>query len=165
MIGFDIDGTLTTLDKTVEVFNRETGKLLTPADITDYFIANNYGITQAEERYLWATHEYEINQGSLPNERIVNLFKQLAEHHPLTIITARPESMREVTYDWLHRYKIPYTKVLFGNYDKAEAFKLCKIKEFYDDRYENVLTLDNLGGSGILVNQPYNLHYDYERRI
>lgn len=165
MIGFDIDGTLTSMEKMIEVFNRETGKLLTLEDIKEYRLAINYGISNEEERRIWELFEGEIVSESTLNKQVVNLYHELSKSQPLVIITARKEKYREATINWLTRNNILYNHIEFGHDDKAEAFKRNNIEIFYDDRYENVLAMNAVGGKGILVNQPYNKHYDYHNRV
>lgn len=163
MIGFDIDGTLTTLEKTVEIFNRETGKILTMEDIKHYAIGLNYGISVEDELRIWKNHEKEMNKFSLPNERVVNHYKDLSKLQPLVIITAREESMREITLDWLKKHELVYSDIFFGDHDKTMALKKFGVHVFYDANYSNVLAMNKLGGTGILINQPYNKELNYER--
>lgn len=43
------------------------------------------------------------------------------------------------------------------------ALKKFGVHVFYDDNYSNVLSMNKLGGTGILINQPYNKELNYER--
>jgi len=63
-IGVDIDGTLTTLDIIVDIFNRETGKDLQTNNITQYDVGLCYGLSKEDSGKIWRDFTGEMIERS-----------------------------------------------------------------------------------------------------
>lgn len=170
-IGVDIDGTLTTMEVIVDVFNRETGKELRIEDIVEYDVGKCYGISKEEANSIWGNYTGEIVEKS----RVIGNLEEFmgkwefygGRESEIVIVTARPIEYRDITEEWLRRYGIEYSELYLGYSRKLEAVLRYNLSVFVDDRAETIKEIDKFGRGckGYLVDQPYNRWYQTERRI
>lgn len=130
----DIDDTLSLAGKRFELAKKSNGK-------TDWNIA----------------HDVELVKQDKPNLPMIDLAKRYKkEGFKVVILTGRPDSIREVTEEWLKRYDVEYDELYMRNksehYIKATVFKK-KIYQIYledvfcayDDDEEIIQMWNSLG--------------------
>lgn len=168
VIAYDLDGTLFSLKKTVQVFNRETNTNKKICDIKEYSFAKVYGISSNEEVNIWKNFSSEIIAGSTVNERLVLNLIEEAKENDIIIVTARDKVYRNLNRDILKHYNIPFTDIVDNVFDKYESLKKINAHKFYDDRGELIEELsktdlvDNC--ELILVDAPYNQKIPFQNR-
>lgn len=57
----------------------------------------------------------ELFRNAGPIWPVINLVKRLSDRYSIVYLTARPESVREVTLEWLKRYALPAGPVIHTN--------------------------------------------------
>lgn len=174
-IGIDIDGTLTTLDAMVNVFNRETNKKLSVNDITQYDIGTCYGLSLEESKEVWNKHEREIYTRSLPIWNLHEFIKYWRQYgqmgkkeNEIFIVTARDKKYEEVTKSWLKFNHVDYDDIYLGYEHKVDAVRQHLLDVFVDDKVENIRDIDNspyLECRAYLVDKPYNREYKTQNRV
>ena len=85
-------------------------------------------------------HDVELVKNDKPNEPMIDLAKRYKKDgFKIVIITGRPDSIREVTEEWLKKYDVGYDALYMRtekeHYIKASVFK----KKIYQIYCENVL--------------------------
>lgn len=78
---------------------------------------------------------------------------------PVAYITARPESMRDATQQWLEMHNFPGAK-LFMTHDKVGALKEVGATLHIDDRIHYVYQAQEAGIGALLMDRPHNAKYD-----
>lgn len=172
-IGIDIDGTITTMDTILGVFNRETGKNLSINDIVEYDVGKCYGLSRGDAGRIWGTFMGEIVEGSVPIKGLDTFmeywrtYKNLEGNNELYIVTARPKEFKDSTVDWLARHGVNYDEIYLGYDHKLDAVRDLGLDVFIDDKLDNIVDIDNsgLGCLAYLQDQPYNRDYRTNRRL
>jgi len=174
-VGIDIDGTLTTMDMIVTIFNRETGKNLTVDDLHEYDVGNVYGISKEEAGRIWKNHSHEMFKRHLciwDIAEFMNKWKyyKTTKSYPneIIIVTARDEVYREVTETWLKSNHIEYDEIYFGYNKKIDAVWEHRLDVLVDDKASNIQDIDRnevLDCEGFVVDRPYNRWYGTRNRI
>lgn len=145
-LAFDIDGTLCTIDKALEVFNRETGKFITPETMYAYEFKKVYELEVEHEISIWKKYTTEVALESGLNTRLVNyLHKRKKQGARIVLVTARQVEFEKQTRDWLLKHEIPFDKLYMGETDKYQTLKDEKADRFFDDKgslVENLMHTD-----------------------
>lgn len=102
----------------------------------------------------------ELSYTDIPNRAVISLINKFKYTHEILIVTARAESSREETVDWLNKYNIHYDRLIMkqSNHDAEEdglvksliIKKLIEVEEYdilfcVDDRDCCVKYLRDLG--------------------
>lgn len=174
-VGIDIDGTITTMDIMLDIFNRETGKVLTKDDITEYDIGLCYGLSKEDSGRIWVNYTKELVERSIP---IWNIYEFIegwkryktvgSKENEIVIVTARPEEYEKHTLEWLKMNKIHFDEAHFGYDRKIDAVRKLGLDVFIDDKEDNIRDIDNeidLGCIGYIADQPYNRNYKTKNRV
>lgn len=174
-IGLDLDGTLTTMDSIIDVFNRETGKKLTADDYRVYHLGEVYGMTNDELRTVWGQYEYEIYDRALPIWNLHAFMDKWRKYqtkdkkgNKIYIVTSRPEKQRGVTEQWLKRNHIKYDGLFMGYHTKLTAVVEHGLDVVVDDKAEHIQLIDKepmVDCEAFLVDRPYNRWYQTEKRV
>lgn len=174
-IGIDIDGTLTTMDIIVNIFNRETGKELTTEDLTVYNVGKCYGLNSDAAKNIWKNHSEEIFNRHLciwDVEDFLEYWEKYKtskkEKNDIYIVTARDEKFRGVTENWLKRNGIKYTELLMGYDPKINAVRENFLDVMVDDKADNIQEIDRdnwLECEAFVVDRPYNKWYGTQNRV
>ena len=174
-VGIDIDGTLTTMDMVVTIFNRETGKNLTAEDLYEYDVGNVYGISKERTIEIWKNHSHEMFKRHLCIWDIEDFMNKWRYHNTsksypneIVIVTAREEIYREVTESWLRANRINYDEIHFGYHKKIDAVWEHCLDVLVDDKADNIQDIDRneaLDCEGYVVDRPYNRWYGTRNRI
>jgi len=161
-IGIDIDDTLTKTTEIIlkyaEMFNSEYDYKLVDnmkASLKGKIIEKKY-IDFYRKYIVQMSMEVELKEHS---KEIID--KLLSEGHEIFFITAREDNFYKdaykVTYDYLKKNNVNYTKLITGNVNKGITCKLEKIDVFFDDLYKNVIDVDNVNIKVVLYNSVNNM--------
>lgn len=169
----DIDNTITDLQVTLDVMAEELG--VEPKSVEDahsFRFADIYGIDKKTEVDFWERNEALLAEKSkLVTERT---FKMLENHtHEDTIIfvvTMRPESVYDVTFNWLRENGVHFDHLAcIGMDSKIEYAQHFGIRAIFEDNDAlfNEVTEKGLDDEFDLyvVDYPYNEHITNATRI
>jgi len=156
-ICIDIDGTVTEATYWLKHANTHFGRTLTPADVTEYNIDKVLGIDQATYNAFYARYGEAMHRESEIRPGASAVINRLYENHRIHFVTARSETMRSVSLEWLNSQRIPLdTLSLLGSHDKVRQARELNCDLFIEDRYENAIQLSLAGFQVLLVDCPYN---------
>ncbi|UVI33081.1 5' nucleotidase, NT5C type [Paenibacillus spongiae] len=161
-IGVDLDNTI--LDATtshLRYYNLASGLSFTPEDVNDFYIYRLYGWDHAEREAVYTKYGHDIHWNSSPLPMAVEIMQYLYDRHQLSIITARPMLFREVTVEWLKRYKINYHNLTLIE-NKLQACITSNVDVLIDDGPHYAEEFALLNKPVILYEQPYNLSVTHE---
>ncbi|MCM3111407.1 5' nucleotidase, NT5C type [Lederbergia lenta] len=156
--GIDIDGTVTCPTSLVPHINKAFQLDITLEDLTEYEITECLNIPK-DSFYEWfVTAEPEIySQSPLAVGAKLVLSKWINEHD-LYFISARANTLRDVTEAWFHTHAIDYHHIeLIGSHDKVSTAKKHQIDLFFEDKHDNAVAIsEELNIPVILFDTPYN---------
>jgi uncharacterized HAD superfamily protein len=164
VLGFDLDGTIFSIKKAIEVTNRKLG-----IDIDIHFMTQTdfdliYYATMDEES------QNEIIKGSRPN---VKMTEYLSNEHlagsEIILITARNVKYAQATIKELTDSGIYFDKIYFTS-RKLDLVFSEEIDMFFDDKAETIAEIVNadIRTYGVLVSAPYNRDssvYDFRFKV
>jgi uncharacterized HAD superfamily protein len=162
-IGIDIDAVLANSDP---LFIRELSNIvkrpLKRRDNSSFKYEEAFGISDKEMDIFWK----EFTKKKLwlkipPLENAVETVRELNETYHIAIVSARPESVKEQTMEWLKINRIDYDEIHFTNFgDKAKKLEhLKKLDYFLEDNPSFVENLISRNVKIILFNYPWNRDY------
>lgn len=159
----DVDGTLTTMARALQLFNQQFGTRLTRFSLTRYDFPALAGLTREEGDAWWERHA-EILYGSermQPGASEV-LRRLVARGFEPWIVTARPESARVLTTRWLERRSAPYAGIVMNATDKLAVCEDLGVVAAIEDSPTNALQIaERL--PVILIRWGHNQHLRHER--
>ena len=133
----DMDNTLTRVDVILDKMSNVFKKDIISADKLESFqLAKAFGVTEEQEKFFWKNYGYEVIEKSEPNTQVIeSLFKNIIKSDDkVYIITARPESQRIITEDWINRFQIPHSDlILTGNHSKIQHIENLMLDTIIDD--------------------------------
>lgn len=133
----DMDNTLTRVDVILDKMSNVFKKDIISADKLESFqLAKAFGVTEEQEKFFWENYGYEVIEKSEPNTQVIeSLFKNIIKSDDkVYIITARPESQRIITEDWINRFQIPHSDlILTGNHSKIQHIENLMLDTIIDD--------------------------------
>lgn len=133
----DMDNTLTRVDVILDKMSNVFQKDIISADKLESFqLAKAFGVTEEQEKFFWENYGYEVIEKSEPNTQVIeSLFKNIIKSDDkVYIITARPESQRIITEDWINRFQIPHSDlILTGNHSKIQHIENLMLDTIIDD--------------------------------
>ena len=77
----------------------------------------------------------------------------------IVVVTARPASTKDVTYNWLkENLTVPFICIMVpGHGDKTAILKEVETELFVDDRYRTVAGLNNIMPYSVAYTRPWNI--------
>lgn len=133
----DMDNTLTRVDVILDKMSNVFQKDIISADKLESFqLAKAFGVTEEQEKFFWENYGYEVIEKSEPNKQVIeSLFKNIIKSDDkVYIITARPESQRIITEDWINRFQIPHSDlILTGKHSKIQHIENLMLDTIIDD--------------------------------
>lgn len=133
----DMDNTLTRVDVILDKMSNVFQKDIISADKLESFqLAKAFGVTEEQEKFFWENYGYEVIEKSEPNKQVIeSLFKNIIKSNDkVYIITARPESQRIITEDWINRFQIPHSDlILTGKHSKIQHIENLMLDTIIDD--------------------------------
>lgn len=153
----DIDGTVTEPYYWVSRANEYFHKSITPKDITTYKIHEILGIEQDAFDRFYKTYGKLIHKEAKIRLGARKIINQLSNDHQIHFVSARPESMRDITLEWLDRYQIKSDSIaLLGDPNKIWKARQLASDFFIEDSYDNARVLADAGFEVILIDCSYN---------
>jgi hypothetical protein len=163
LLGFDFDGVIA---DTAEAFLRlaceDYGLCdLTSADIVNFEVEQCLGLERAEADAIFTKILLDsIGTGLQPMTGAVEVLGELAEHGPVSVITAR--TLAEPVHDWFADFFPASTckaikVVAMADHDgKAQHIHEQGLRFFIDDRAETCVQLSKAGIQPFVFHQPWN---------
>ncbi len=159
-IAVDLDNTLAATEAVIRTAIGEALGLWFPADsIVDYDIQRNYNLTDAQMETVLAHIRQEGRWRAIPPlPGCTQFMRSLKAAHEVTVLTARPATMQELTSGWLADQQIEPHALRFV--DKDGADETCRPETEYDVFIEDHPTFSvRMAAAGRLVflrDQPWN---------
>jgi len=166
-LGFDFDDIIFDFNRTFcDYYNKESGTSFLFDDILEYRLWLNWGCTREEciERIL-AFYESREHSRMNPFSDAHGVLSALAKKHPLHIVTARPDSSRDITLKLLDlHFPGIFQSVHFTNQfdnSKKSRSKLSVLEElgvrtFVDDAEHHALEVASSGRRVLMFDKPWN---------
>ena len=155
-IGVDIDGVIVDYAAVMmPVASEICGRPVTLQDLTNWDLMETLDISEEQFKRLWdATLGTDLLRYAPPIEGAIPGLSTLGKHE-IWLVTARPESMQELTLSWLAENNAQYDHIILGRYgDKVEAGQGFDV--FVEDRLDEAHTIAEAGVFSILLDQPWN---------
>ena len=158
VIGIDIDDTIADgVGFFVPQLNRHFNKNIKIEEINGRF-CDVYGIDQKLINEFFYSFGDDIFSQLSPLPNSVETIKGFYdEGHEIIIVTARPETSRKITENWLNKFNIPYHSLYF---DKEKS-KLCKslgVEIFIDDYPIVIENMFSRGITSLFMDIPKNIN-------
>ena len=129
-------------------------------------LAEMWGCSKEEERKrIFDFYSSQEHWDSLPVFGAVEGINNLRQHHDITIITAKPEALKDKTLEWLGRHfpqtfeQIHFTNQYHGSGLRRTKGEVCRglgISIFVDDFIHNAEDVANAGIRTLLFDAPWN---------
>ncbi|PIP55788.1 MAG: hypothetical protein CO183_00770 [Candidatus Zambryskibacteria bacterium CG_4_9_14_3_um_filter_42_9] len=166
-IGFDLDDVLLDfMNSLIPYHNNVFGTNNEREHFKNNDIASIWSCTKEEEIQrvfdFFASPEH-LQASPIPGA--VEGIRNLKEHHNLSVITARPEELKEKTIEWLEKHYanmfdgIYFTNQYHGSGPKRSKGEICHelgVNIFVDDILENAEDVVSFGIPVLLFDKPWN---------
>lgn len=133
----DLDNTLTKIEPIIEkmasVFNKEVKDA---DELKSYTIGTLLDLTKEQDKKFWDLYGYLVLENSEPNSIMIEkVFRKIVQEGDTTIVvTARPESQRDITINWLSKFGLFVDDViLVGKNSKVPLVENYNIDTIIDD--------------------------------
>ncbi|MBI4155789.1 MAG: hypothetical protein HY507_00980 [Candidatus Zambryskibacteria bacterium] len=166
IIGFDLDDVLLNFQDTMRVYHNETyGTKDTLEDSRVWNLWERWNCTPEESvRRLKEFFEHPSHYNVVPLPGSVEAVQELKKNHTLVIVSAKPENLKQRTFEWLDKYfPNSFAKVIFTrpHYDpnkrkKSEVCKELGIEVFIEDAPHNAEDVASAGIPVLLFDWPWN---------
>jgi uncharacterized HAD superfamily protein len=168
IIAWDIDDTIgDCITPSLAYFNQKFGTEHTAESVARWvkdggfdskkdFFGELYGITGEDITAIYDTEALEL-YANMPvfQSAIIELNRLVADGHTIIYVTARRESWKQVTEQWLRSAGAPKGDVYY-THKKAELSLELGINRFYEDNIKNVMNLLAIGVECVLVDSLQN---------
>lgn len=168
-IGIDLDDVLLDFNRTLLKFhNANYGTAYVREEITNFHIDELWKCTFEEAVARIATfYETDLHWSAMPVAGAVSAIEKLREKHTLIIVTAKPDTLRERTHEWLDRHfpgsfkEVHFTGHFHGNADAIKRTKreVCDgigVQLFIDDSFSNATDIVSADRPVLLLDSPWN---------
>ncbi|MBS4202882.1 5' nucleotidase, NT5C type [Lederbergia citrea] len=156
--GIDIDGTVTCPTSLVPHINKAFQLDITLDDLTEYEITECLNIPK-DSFYKWFVEaEPQIYSESPLAKGAKPVLSKWVDEHELYFISARSETLLDVTKTWFNTFEINYHHIeLIGSHDKVGTAQKHNIDLFFEDKHDNAVDIsEELNIPVILFDTPYN---------
>jgi uncharacterized protein len=153
-IGFDIDGVIANFkQRFIEIIAEKYDVLLTDSDMYSYDPNLVLGVSKAEVGEVIV----QTLSSDLPlyPEAKETLEKLTSQGHNIYLLTARHQSLIQVTSTWLKKNDIPYKEVFYLPQGRKSEAKI-QLDLIVEDNLAEALELSNKIKHVLLFNQPWN---------
>lgn len=169
-VGYDLDGTLFSMEKTIEMFNKEYNKTLTLEDIKEYDFSPIYQLNDGDYLATWFKHAEEIILTSDLNKKVFdNLMREHECGSEIIIVTARDSRFDTLNHEILTKLGIPYSKLYTNQSDKLDVLIQNNASRFFDDKGDLIENLMNTplekSCELTIINAPYNQEFKSHSRF
>lgn len=162
LFGFDIDGVVAdTMGAFITIARQEYGIAVVLEDITDFEVINCLAIDHRIIMDIFTfLLENPLAAGLKPMPGAVSVLQEFAKVAPLTFVTARES--REPVAEWLaavlgDAFGEDTRLIAMGDHDGKKEYILdLGLQYFVDDRAQTCITLEELGITPFVFDQPWN---------
>lgn len=167
IIGFDLDDVLLNFSDVLRGhMNEKYKKNIGRNDITTFFVEDAFGITPQDARETienFFFHDDHLK--AVPIDGSQDVIERLSKENNLHIITAKPDTLNEITMQWLDKYfPNKFEAVHFANFfgdkekkrKKSEVCLECGTDVFIDDSLETATDVSSVGIPVLLFDAPWN---------
>lgn len=155
-IVIDIDNTI--LDGTtthLKYCNLVTGKDIKKEDVEQFHIYHYYNWTMEDFERVYEQYGEKMHEESLPLPYAIETIQELKNIHRITFMTARPEKYRQITEEWLEKYKVPYDQLIMTE-GKLNRFIEERGDVLIDDSPHYAQQFEDRQLPMIIMDYPYN---------
>jgi uncharacterized HAD superfamily protein len=160
----DVDDVLRDLvHNMVQLYNREFGTNMVYDDVKIYF--TNVSFPLVVEKYgdaphwFFQEHGHELFLESGPIVGAIDAVNSLKQYGTVQIVTKQRTTQNKIdTLLWLDKVGVKYDSISFV---KNKSTVRCDF--FIDDFHDNFIGCGSEGGTGVLINAPYNAQVDLEQ--
>jgi uncharacterized HAD superfamily protein len=153
----DIDGTVTEPYYWLQKANEYFGGNIKPKDVHDYEINKVYNVEESRYKDFYRIFGMSLHRDSKMRIGASKIINKLYKYHQIHFVTAREYKMKEVSIQWLDKFKIPMDSIsLLGTHDKVKRASELDCDIFIEDRYENAIQLAEAGFDVLLIDCSYN---------
>ena len=156
-ICIDLDGTVTDPYYWLPRANEFFKKNVTAEDVTSYRIHEVLGIEA--EAYEEFYHRFGpiIHLQARIRDGVHDVVNELFHNHFIHFITAREETMRYVSLEWLKKHHLPMDSIsLLGHPNKVKKAQELNSDFFIEDSLDNAVQLAGAGFEVLLIDCNYN---------
>lgn len=155
-LGFDIDDTIAdAMGFCIPRLNKHFNKNIKPEEVNGRY-CDVYNIAQLEIDDFFKEFGNDIfEELDAFNNASNYINKWYNDGHEIVIITARPETARESTVNWLKENGVSYHDIFFDE-EKSKLAKDLGIELFFDDHPKVVEAMKNVGIETIFMDLPKN---------
>jgi len=156
--GIDIDGTVTTNDWLYPFIKRDFDIDIDPELVTEYDLSDFVTVPPHEFNQWWTKKEAELIESPPLSPNAKEILNDWAVDHELYFISARSQSVLQVTRDWFLRNQITQHHIeLLGSHNKIETAKLLQVDLFFEDKHDNAVDISEQCNIPVLLfDAPYN---------
>lgn len=160
-IGFDLDGVL------VDWHNALLSELRCFGSF--YNTMQDLILGMSSRKFDFFTSLPFLYTRPVPNKRDLEILDKIASKHEIFYITARPESARLSTENYLHRYKFPFSHnlIMVNGITKSNAINDNNIVLFLEDRPEFIeeILANSSGCLPVLFSREWNIGFNYSHTV
>ena len=163
-ICIDIDGTITSPYHFIPYLNDMYNKSITENDCITYKLEDLYEVeiddllNKFHNEYIHSYKEAEVVEGAK------DIIGELYKNHNVYFVTARSESLTEITTNWLRNNGFSEIDVyLLGSDYKIEKAKELGCNIFIEDNPSNAIQLAKAGMDVLLIDTNYNKEVNHEK--
>lgn len=156
-ICIDIDGTVTEPYYWLERANRYFERHVRPEDVTTYEIHKVLDVEEDDYTEFYELYGKLLHKESKARFGAGEAVRRLYRDHSIHFVTARDESMRDTSIEWLDRHQMPMDSIyLLGTPNKVSTAAELKSDLFIEDSYANAVQLAQAGFDVVLIDCSYN---------
>lgn len=152
-IGVDFDNVINNFTDVMRPYIRK--KIGYDSKQDDYDLLPKH-FTQKQRADFYNDNIEYMQKNTEPQENVIETISYLMEDHKIYIVTARGYDFATHTVDWLKKYKIPYTDILFQCGNKVDVSKYLNLDIVIEDSPYNLLSLAHNNIKTITFDYPYN---------
>ena len=166
IIGFDLDDVLLNFNDALHPYhNSRYGTSYQIENITSFDLAKLWGVSEEEKnKRVLDFYSSPEHWDAEPVAGAVKGIKNLKQYHNLSIITAKPEELKDKTLEWLNKhFPKMFDGIHFVNHygsgqrrGKGEVCNELAMEIFVDDSLDNVKDVANCGIPVLLFDAPWN---------
>jgi len=167
IIGFDLDDILLDFQDTLRGYhNIQYGTNYKREDDNVWNLWERWSCTPEDSKQrVFDFYEHEMHLNALPIYGSMEGINTLKNNNELFVITARPESMKEKTLEWLNKHfpqafqQVVFTNLFYGDGNKRNKSDVCKelgVEIFVEDALHNAYDVAEAGIPVLLLDAPWN---------
>lgn len=167
IIGFDLDDIILDFNNSLRGYYNEMYQTDYKREhMTSFYLDKVWGLPQNEMAdRIRRFYNHEVHWATPPVPGAVESIKKLSGDHKLIVITAKPETIRQKTEEWLSRHfsnvfeSLHFTNHFIGDAAKRKKSEVCLelgVEVFVEDALHNAVDVAGAGIPVLLLDAPWN---------